>query len=75
MIRGSLSEARRHFRRAVRMHPDEHEFQFALARVEYELGNLRRASRYLGRARSIGPAHYAERYQAKLDSINEARER
>lgn len=69
-MRGEYAAARDHFRRAIRLHPGDHEFHFALARTYFHLGDTRRAARALTRARELASDRgTADRYRMKLDAL------
>jgi Tfp pilus assembly protein PilF len=69
-MRGEYAAARDQFRRAIRMHPGEHEFHFALARAAFMLGDERGAGRALDRARSMAPdVPTQHRYETKLAAL------
>lgn len=66
---GDYEAAVGHFRRAIHLHYDEHEFHFGLARVYHRLGRDRQAERSLQRAYRLGDADARSVYEAKLRSI------
>jgi tetratricopeptide (TPR) repeat protein len=66
---GELREAARHYRRAIKLHRQEHRFYFGLARVYMALDQPRRAGRALLAARELSHGDSRDRYQAKLDFL------
>ncbi|MDH5823737.1 tetratricopeptide repeat protein [Luteimonas sp. RD2P54] len=71
--RGEYERAVEHYRRAIRLHGDEHRFHFALARTWLLMGERRRAGRALARARELGDDDSRALYQAKLDRLRQDR--
>ncbi|MGE6334113.1 transglutaminase domain-containing protein [Stenotrophomonas sp. NPDC077659] len=66
---GDLATAIRHYRRAVQLYGNAHQFHFGLARVYFLSGQMARADHELMRARALGGSSNAQRYQAKLDGL------
>lgn len=66
---GDLVAAAQHYRRAIRLHPDEHRFHSALARVLLQRGDTRGAVAALMAARDLAGQDGIARYQAKLDLL------
>lgn len=59
-----------HYRAAIRLYRDAHQFHFGLARAYFQLGNNRSAYREMERARVLGDSSPIQaRYQAKLDAL------
>lgn len=67
--KGDLARAAAHYKRAIRLYPDEHRFHFGLARVQFQLGQTRRAGKALARARELSDGQTSALYQAKLDTL------
>ena len=75
--RGDYAAAVRFYRRAARLYDTAHQFHFGLARVYFLAGDSRRASIEMHRARDLagsGDDGSANRYQAKLDSLQRRRQ-
>lgn len=68
-MRGQLPEAADNYRRAIRLHPTDHEFHFGLGRVLYALGDHRGAAQALMRAESHADALSRGTYRAKLEAL------
>lgn len=68
--RGELEDANRFYRRAIRLHRNEHRFHFGLARTYFKLGKPEAASRALLRARELSEGATRNIYQAKLDNLS-----
>lgn len=66
---GQYAQAISHYRRAVNLYPNAHQFHFGLARVYFLTGDSRLAEREMRRARDLGPENDRTRYQAKLEGI------
>jgi len=64
--RGDYATAIDHYRRAIRMHDQESEFHFALARSYLSIGDARRARRALARAYVLGDENTRRLHQAGL---------
>lgn len=68
-MQGDFTGAIGHYRRAIRLHPDEHLFHFGLARVYFLAGEHRRAARAMARAHSLAEGEARSLYQAKLQEL------
>ncbi|WP_158238409.1 MULTISPECIES: tetratricopeptide repeat protein [Luteimonas] len=66
---GDYDTAVDRYRRAVRLHPAEHRFHFALARALLQQGDTRQAIRVLTQARRRADQDSSTLYQAKLDLL------
>ncbi len=66
---GDYAGAISHYRRAVALYPNAHQFHFGLARVYFLSGQARLAEREMRRARDLGPENDRTRYQAKLEGL------
>lgn len=66
---GNLELAARDYRQAIQLFPDEHRFHFGLARVYFQLGQHRRASKALARAEQLSEGSNRQLYHAKLDAL------
>ena len=66
---GKLDLAVRDYRQAIKLFPDEHRFHFGLARVYFQLGEQRRASKALARAEQLSEGNDRQLYHAKLDAL------
>ena len=66
---GEYPEAIRHYRRAIRLHPDEHRFYSALARAYLGAGDARRAAKALARAQHLSDGEQRAAYRAQLDHL------
>lgn len=70
--RGDYANAVVHYKRAIRLHRDEHRFHFGLARVYMRLGDLRRARRALAQAHELAnDDDNRSLYQAKLHRLQQ----
>lgn len=67
--KGDLVRAVKHYRRAIRLYPDEHRFHFGLARAYFLQGDNHRAGKSLARARELSDGDTRQLYQAKLDVL------
>jgi Flp pilus assembly protein TadD len=67
--RGDYREAMRRYRRAIRLHPDEHRFYFGLARAWLHLGKPQRADAALVDAQRTSEGEASARYHAKLELL------
>ncbi|MHC9085331.1 tetratricopeptide repeat protein [Luteimonas sp. RIT-PG2_3] len=67
--RGDYHEAMRRYRRAIRLHPDEHRFYFGLARAWLHLGKPQRADAALVDAQRTSEGEASARYHAKLELL------
>jgi tetratricopeptide (TPR) repeat protein len=64
-----------HYKRAIRLQGDEHQFHFGLARVYFLSGNLDLAKRELARAHTLGDTDQVRTiYRKKLESLRRWRE-
>jgi Flp pilus assembly protein TadD len=60
-------EAVKHYKKAVKMSPNEHEFYFGLAKTYYQLGDIEQSKQYLVKAMKHNDFFDVEkRYSAKL---------
>jgi len=66
---GNYAAAVAHYRRAIRLHPGEHRFHFALARAYLYGGDAEQAGKALLQARKLADHDGSARYQAKLDLL------
>jgi len=66
---GDYPAAIRHYRRAIRLHPDEHRFYSALARAYLGAGDTRRAAKALARAQHLSDGEQRAAYRAQLDHL------
>lgn len=72
--RGEYALAAERYRKAIRLHRDEHRFHLALARVYLHLGDARRAGNALRHARRLDQDDRNHvLYQAKLDLLRRPR--
>lgn len=70
--RGDYANAIVHYKRAIRLHRDEHRFHFGLARAYMQLGDLRHARSALARAYELADDDSERsRYQAKLNRLQQ----
>lgn len=69
LLVGDTEEALRLMQRAVRKKDNDHQLYFALARIQYEAGQLDAAQGSLSRARELAPVHMGEHYQRPLDEL------
>ncbi|MBO9716812.1 MAG: tetratricopeptide repeat protein [Pseudoxanthomonas sp.] len=59
-----------HYRRAIQLQGEQHQFHFGLARVYFLAGDLSRAQRELGRAYTLGGTEQVRSvYRQKLESL------
>lgn len=65
---GDYAQALDHYRRALRLRADWHYIHFGMARAYAHLGDMRRATEALERARDTA-GDQRDRYQAKLDML------
>ncbi|WP_394000087.1 tetratricopeptide repeat protein [Luteimonas sp. WGS1318] len=72
---GDLTTAVQRYRRAIRLHPGEHRFHFALARALVQQGDTRGAIRALTVARDLADRDGMTPYQAKLDLLTKRQHR
>ncbi|MDC7807180.1 tetratricopeptide repeat protein [Luteimonas sp BLCC-B24] len=66
---GDLATAVQRYRRAIRLHPGEHRFHFALARALLQQGDTQAAVAALTAARNLADRDGTAQYQAKLDLL------
>lgn len=69
--RGEYRDAVRQYRRAIKLLGSEHRFHFGLARAYLHLGDARRAGAALRRAYELGDGRARDRYQAKLELLQQ----
>ncbi|GAB1408095.1 hypothetical protein MASR1M8_20140 [Thermomonas brevis] len=69
---GHHAQAAAHYRRAIRLNPNEHLFQFALARAHAGMGNRRAAEYALAMAQSLSEGDPQSRYRGKLAALRNA---
>lgn len=63
-------QAKKHFRRALKLLTGNHEFYFAMAQTEYLLGNQESSREYMDLAKKYSDSEAdEERYQFKIDSL------
>lgn len=68
---GDFMRAADHYRRAIRLHDEEHSFHFGLARAYLQLGRDRAAARALERAHALSDGEQRRRYAAKLAALRD----
>lgn len=67
---GNYDEALKHYRRALRRKPKEHDFLFGLAKAYARLGDHNHAEEYLKKAAEFAPDRYNKhRYNQKLQLL------
>ncbi|MET0290292.1 MAG: tetratricopeptide repeat protein [Pseudoxanthomonas sp.] len=66
---GDYATAVERYRRATRLHANEHRFHFALARALVLQGETRKAIRALTQARKLADTREGARYEAKLNQL------
>lgn len=66
---GNYADAQRDYQRAIKLDGNLHLFHFALARVCYLQGEMRRAGQELARASQLSSGTNHDAYQAKLDKL------
>lgn len=64
-------QAVKHFRKAIQMRGDKHEFYFALARAYYQSGDISHSQLFLQKAKELADNEsVARKYQSKLDTLS-----
>ena len=67
---GAYSAAINHYKKAIKLNNNIHEFYFGLARVYYMLKDIDKAESYMRKAiRKNRVAHFEEQYLAKLSIL------
>lgn len=66
---GDHAQAIAHYRRAIRLHRDEHRFHSALARAYLRAGDTRRAVKALARAQALSDGSTRAAYRTQLDTL------
>ncbi len=69
---GDYPQAIRHYRRAIRLYPEEHRFYSALARAYLHNDEPRRAAKALARALALSDGATRAAYRAELDRLRHA---
>lgn len=71
---GAYGEAIHHYRKAIKLNKNIHEFYFGLAKVYYMLDEVEKAQRYLKKAIAKNKVtHFDKQYIAKLNILQESR--
>ncbi|MEP4888406.1 MAG: tetratricopeptide repeat protein [Aliiglaciecola sp.] len=66
-----FEDALQHYRNALKLDRSKHEIYFGLAKVYYELGDVRRSQLYFKKAKDRARSYQdQERYQGKLDLLS-----
>jgi tetratricopeptide (TPR) repeat protein len=68
---GDYKQAITHYRRAIRLHSEEHRFYSALARVYLKAGNPQRAGAALKRAQALTDGATRAAYRAQLQELEQ----
>jgi len=73
--KSQLTQARKHFRNAIKLHRKNHEFYFAMARTLYLMGDKKTSQRYMKLAKKFSNSETERlKYQYKLDAYSSVQE-
>lgn len=60
-----------HYRHAIKLNRDKHEFYFGLAKSYYQLGDITNSQKYIRKAKRLAPDdHTKTRYVGKLETLS-----